>query len=78
MYWKAADVLTEEYESTVSLRVFAQPGPVRIIDLYTGEVFEPDGDLVTTDGGETLLSHMPIRDYPLMVTFGDFAPVENI
>ncbi len=78
VYWKAADVLTEEYESTVSLRVFAQPGPVRIIDLYTGEVFEPDGDLVTTGGGETLLSHMPIRDYPLMVTFGDFAPVENI
>ena len=41
VYWKACDVLTEEYESTVTLRVYAQPGPVRLIDLYTGEVWEP-------------------------------------
>ncbi len=77
VYWKAADVLTEEYESTVSLRVFGQDGPVRLVDLYTGDVYEPDEDLITHGDGEMLLSHIPIRDYPLMVTFGDFADIDR-
>ena len=76
VYWKACDVLTEEYESTVTLRVYAQPGPVRLIDLYTGEVWEPEGAALTGEEGVTLLKHIPIRDYPLMVTFGDFAPID--
>lgn len=74
VYWKAADVMTEEFLSTVSLRCFDLPGEIRLTDLMTGEVWAFDG-MITGEDGEIILSHIPVADYPLMLTFGNFAEV---
>lgn len=74
VYWKAADILTEEFLSTVSLRCFDLPGKIRFVDLVTGDVWSLDG-MVTENGGERILSHIPVTDYPFMLTFGDFAEI---
>ena len=74
VYWKAADILTEAFLSTVSLRCFDLPGEIRFVDLVTGDVWSLDG-MVTENGGERILSHIPVTDYPFMLTFGDFAEI---
>ena len=40
----------------------------------TGEVWALDG-MITGEDGEIILSHIPVTDYPLMLTFGNFAEV---
>lgn len=74
VYWKAADILTEAFLSTVSLRCFDLPGEIRFVDLVTGDVWSLDG-MVTENGGERILSHIPVTDYQFMLTFGDFAEI---
>ncbi len=68
-YWKAADLMTEEFCSTISLKAMGMPEEVHLIDLYDGTVYElPD---VRRRSGITELRHIPIRDYPMIVVFGD-------
>ncbi len=59
-YWKAADLMTEEFCSTISLKTDGLPEEIHLIDLYDGTVYELPG-----------LKHIPIRDYPMLVVFGD-------
>ena len=66
--------MAEEFLSTVSLRCFDLPGEIRLTDLMTGEVWALDG-MITGEDGEIILSHIPVTDYPLMLTFGNFAEV---
>lgn len=76
VYWAAKDILTQEYESTVSLNGYGLPSEVRIIDLYTGDVFGFDDEHLSYSDGILSLRHIPIRDYPLMLTFGSFCDIE--
>lgn len=76
VYWKGCNVMTEEYQATVSLRFFGRQGNIRLIDLYTGDVYELNEEMIAREGKELVLNHLPIRDYPLMVTFGEFAEIE--
>ncbi len=76
VYWAAKDIMTQEFESTVSLNGCGVSSEVRLIDLYTGEVFEFDGSCMTYSDGILRLRHIPIRDYPLMLTFGNFSETE--
>ncbi len=47
---------------------------VRLIDLYDGAVYSLKDQMIETgQNGEFELVHVPIKDYPIMYTFGDFA-----
>lgn len=72
VYWNASDLMTTDYTSTISVRCFNLSSDVKILDTYTGEVFVPSESAVTAKDGEIALSHIPIKDYPLILTFGDF------
>ena len=75
-YWKATNVLTTDYESTVTLDVYGLGETVRLIDLYTGEIHAIPESRMERDEegkGKLRLKHLPIRDYPLLLTFGNFA-----
>ncbi|MBR5840015.1 MAG: beta-galactosidase [Victivallales bacterium] len=72
VYWKACELLTTTYESTISFEVSALPKKMELIDLVDGTVYEIPEDQIEDCGYYRKLLHLPLRDYPLLLTFGDF------
>ena len=73
VYWHASDLMTSEYEATVTLHAAGCPGEVRLVDLLDGSVYslpesiaEPRGD------GRWIFHNLPIKDHPMLLTFGGF------
>ncbi|MBP3394640.1 MAG: hypothetical protein J6M38_08980, partial [Lentisphaeria bacterium] len=73
VYWKPSELLTTSYVSTVSLKLALVSGECRLIDLLNGSVYKLPDDMIEKSGGCFLFHHLPLRDYPLLLTFGDFA-----
>lgn len=72
-YWHPAELLTQTFESTISLEIAGQPAPIRLVDPMDGAVYAlPDSMVEQLGHGCVLLRHLPIRDYPLFLCFGDF------
>lgn len=75
-YWKACELLTTEYESVISMES-TLPGKVRLIDTYDGTVYELPDKMIKDDGDSRSFIDLPVRDYPLLLTFGDFAGIDS-
>jgi hypothetical protein len=71
-YWRSAELLTTEYEGTVAFQSTKLPGPCRLIDLYDGSIYEIPESIMEQKENCILFKNMPLRDYPLLLTFGDF------
>ena len=71
-YWRSAELLTTEYEGTVSFQSTKLPGPCRLIDLYDGSIYEIPESIMEQKENCILFKNMPLRDYPLLLTFCDF------
>lgn len=70
VYWMPKDLLTETFESTVTM-VLDKPinaEHLRLTDLLTGEIYKLPDSMVD---GSTLVN-IPVTDSPLLLTFGDF------
>ncbi len=70
-YWKAEELLTTEYEATVSLKAMGMPEQLHLIDLYDGSVYAVPEIMTRKRGSVLEIRHIPIRDYPLLLVFGD-------
>ena len=73
-YWHTeSNILTQTYEGTVTLRLpnrYAKD--IKLIDLLSGDIYELPEEMVDRKTVLTTLRNLPIRDYPLLLTFGDF------
>ncbi len=68
-YWKPAELMTSEYDGLVTLKI-AVPGAMHLVDPMDGSVYEIVG--AETDAhGTSDLHFLPLKDYPLFLTFGD-------
>lgn len=76
-YWKVEDILTVDLESSVTLSFIGQQQDVRLVDPYDGKVYAVNADRVLIDNGVLTLVNMPLKDYPLLITFGDFAELRK-
>lgn len=76
VYWKGSEILTTEYESTISLKSFGMSGDVKLIDLYDGSVYEIGESIMKRDGDKVVFKHLKLKDYPMILTFGDFVKTE--
>ena len=45
---------------------------MKLIDLLTGDIYQLPEEMVDRKTVLTTLRNLPIRDYPLLLTFGDF------
>lgn len=72
-YWKSTDILTTDYYGTASF-VSAAPGEIRLVDLMDGTVYEIPEDMIEVngEGASVTLKNLPLMDYPMLITFGDF------
>ncbi|UKI34406.1 MAG: hypothetical protein L6W00_14160 [Lentisphaeria bacterium] len=76
VYWMPAEILTTTYEATITIECCSLPGEAKLIDLLEGTIYSIPESMVENDGkGYRRFLHLPLRDYPLLLTFGDFAGV---
>ncbi len=72
-YWFPTDLMTTEFESTLSVQAARLPKEVRLIDLMDGTVYKlPENKVEWQTDRCVLLKNLPLKDYPLLLTFGDF------
>lgn len=73
-YWYSTDLITcKGYEGSTTFELAGVHGKVRLLDPMDGAIYELGNDIMK-DGGNGLFvfEHLPIKDYPLILTFGDF------
>jgi hypothetical protein len=76
VYWKPTNLMTTSFESTISLEAAHVAGEARLIDLIDGSVYALPEGMVTDNGkGHRLFKHLPLKDSPLVLTFGEFAEI---
>ena len=74
VYWKPADLLTETFESTITFETVGICGTPHLIDMLDGSIHEiPENMMEKGNNGIIKFKNMPVTDYPLLLTFGDFA-----
>jgi hypothetical protein len=73
-YWNSTPLLTTDFEGTISFKVTNVPGEMRVVDPLSGVIYEiPEAMLEKTGTHTWMVKNIPITDYPLLLTFGDFA-----
>ena len=71
--WNSSELLTTEFESTTTIQAAALPNDIRLVDPMDGSIYRfPDSMIDDEGNGQVLIKNFPIRDYPLVITFGDF------
>lgn len=74
VYWNSTDLMTiKEYEASLSFIAANLPDDIKLADPMTGEIFSlPDGMVEVKEDDHLILKNLPLRDYPLILTFGSF------
>ncbi len=74
VYWHPAELLTTTgYEATVTLDVAGVEGEPMLIDLLNGNIYSlPKESVEPIRENYRRFLHLPIRDYPMLLAFGDF------
>lgn len=73
-YWNSTDMITVQgYEGSVTFELSGVSGEVRLIDPMDGSIYSiPDSVMTKTENNLYKFSNIPIKDYPLILTFGEF------
>ena len=72
-YWNSTQLMSTNFESTISFNVTAVKGEPRIVDLLSGKIYAIPEAMIEQKGTGYVIKNVPITDYPLLLTFGDFA-----
>ena len=73
VYWKPVELLTTTYASTISLEIAGVEGEPRLVDLLDGTIYAiPESAIEITGKNSRRFLHLPLRDYPLLLSFGNF------
>lgn len=74
VYWKPTELLTTSYEATICIEIALVSGKPHLIDIIDGTVYEIPETLIEDNGkGVRVFRNIPLKDSPLLLTFGDFA-----
>lgn len=71
-YWYENNVMVSTFSATISFET-GIPGEPNLVDLLNGSVYKLPDNMVIYKDGVTVLKNIPINDYPLLLTFGEFA-----
>lgn len=79
VYWNPCELITTSYEATTTWESYGLSGTPRLIDLLTGDVYEiPESMIERKREGLLVFHNIPLRDFPLLLTFGDFAQITPV
>lgn len=72
-YWNSTDMLTvKEYEGSVTFELSGVRGAAKFIDPKDGNIYEIPSEILIVEDGIYKFKNLPIKDYPLIITFGEF------
>ena len=73
-YWNSTDMIkVQGYEGSVTFEVSGVTGEARLIDPMDGSIYDiPETIMTKTENNLYSFKNIPVKDYPLIITFGDF------
>ncbi|MCQ2399412.1 MAG: hypothetical protein MJ072_02780, partial [Clostridia bacterium] len=71
-YWKNVNTLTSTFDGFLSLIVDMPIKSVNLVDPLTGDIMEIPSTCIKYDDGVTEITGLPVKDYPLVLTFDGF------
>ena len=71
VYWSPEELLTTSYDSTITMECCGDTVP-QLVDLLDGKIYEFPPDMVEKGNHFIRLKHIPLKDHPLLLTFGNF------
>ena len=73
VYWYPSNIMTTSYNSSVTIEFYTEYKDIKLIDIMDGSVYEIPSDMIEDKGdGVYLINELPIKDTPLILTFGSF------
>ena len=73
VYWNSTSQFTvKEWISTLTIQTVGLKGEVRLIDPMDGSVYKIPENMITGKDGVMQFNNIPVKDYPLVLAFGDF------
>ncbi len=73
VYWAPTDIMTSDFESTISLQAVYKGDDIKIVDLMDGSIYKLPEDMYEKDSfGVYKINNLPVKDYPMLIMFGDF------
>lgn len=73
VYWNATDLQrVRDFTSSVSFNIAGVAGRILLVDTVNGNVYELPESQIERRGDNCKLLHIPLKDYPLMLIFGDY------
>ena len=71
-YWKPVDILTSTFEGFATVIADVKHDKMRLVDLLDGTVYDVSAYVTEDSEGVVRLNDLPVKEYPLLLTFGDF------
>lgn len=72
-YWYPSNIMTMDFESTVTLEFACLGNNFKLVDLMDGSVYKiPDSMIEDKGFGCYKIINLPVRDYPMLLTFDNF------
>lgn len=73
VYWNPTNIMTTSFKSSVTLECFSEYDDIKLVDVMDGAVYEiPESMIEKSGDGVYKIHELPIKDTPLILTFGDF------
>ena len=73
VYWYPSNIMTTSYQSSITLEVFTEYTDIKLVDIMDGQIYKiPDSMIEDKGDGVYIIKELPIKDTPLVLTFGDF------
>ncbi|MBQ4160681.1 MAG: hypothetical protein IJD83_07100 [Clostridia bacterium] len=70
-YWKPCEVLTTDFQATVTLQIVCDCDTVYLADLIDGSIYALPEDMMEKDEfGCIQFNHLPVKDTPMLLLFG--------
>lgn len=77
VYWYPSDIMTTDFESTITVEFAGVGSDFKLVDLIDGSVYKIPEKMIKDLGyGSYRILNLPVKDYPMMLTFGDFIEME--
>ena len=73
IYWNPTNIMTSSFEGTASFELYSEYDKVSLVDIMDGKIYELPEEIVKRDEfGVYRFEHLPVKDTPLVLAFGNF------
>lgn len=73
VYWLPSDLMTTSFEGFTTVRIYTPYRRFSLIDMTDGSIYAlPAADITDLGGGMWQIENLPVADYPLLLTMGEF------